>query len=48
MLYGENDGNTIIFQIRGDRLSKIIVQHGLKTKNKLDSLRKRWYHCFDA
>lgn len=30
MLYGENDGNTIIFQIRGDRLSKIIVQHGLE------------------
>jgi len=27
MLYGENDGNTVIFQIRNAEISKIIVQH---------------------
>jgi len=29
MLYGENDGNTVIFQVRGHSLSKIIIQHSL-------------------
>ncbi len=29
MLYGENDGNTVIFQIRNDSIAKIIVQHTL-------------------
>ncbi|NLO22680.1 MAG: hypothetical protein GX119_11920 [Syntrophomonadaceae bacterium] len=30
MLYGQKDGNTVIFQVRHDRLSKIIVQHQLE------------------
>ncbi len=29
MLYGQNDGNTVIFQIRDAKISKIIVQHAL-------------------
>ncbi len=34
MLYGEKDDETIIFQVRQDRLSKIIVQHQLENGPK--------------
>ncbi len=27
MLYGENNGNTVIFQVRNDKITKIIIQH---------------------